>query len=181
MNSQHVTGSETLLISTPQYFHYIFWSFWKKMRSKTSFLEVSEILRLFLTIVAPYNMYILSVKASVYRNQFRSNYLTTKKSFLNFFLHFQNLHKILKTFKKQVQLQRWFLSKIIAWKKRSHVNAQKATVSEHLWTVNILKGPKQCCNQNGSIFIIFFDHSERKSALEPLFWKYLKSWDSFLP
>ena len=169
MNIQHVTGSETLLISTPQYFHYIFWSFWKKMRSKTSFLEVSEILRLFLTIVAPYNMYILSVKASVYRNQFRSNYLTTKKSFLNFFLHFQNLHKILKTFKKQVQLQRWFLSKILAWKKRSHVNAQKATVSEHLWTVNILKYPKHWLIRHGSIFVKFFDHSETKSPPKTLF------------
>ena len=139
------------------------------MRSKTSFLEVSEILRLFLTIVTPYNMYILSVKASVYRNQFRCNYLTTKKSFLNFFLHFQDLHKILNAFKKQVQPERWFLSKIIAWKKRSYLSAQKATVSEHLWTVNMLKGPKHCLNMDGSIFVMFFDHSEKKSPPKSLF------------
>ena len=144
-----------MLQSERQYFHYIFWSFWKKIRSRTSFLEVSEILRFFLTIVTPDNKYILSVKASVYRNQFRCNYLTTKKSFLNFFLHFQDLHKILNAFKKQVQPERWFLSKIIAWKKRSYLSAQKATVSEHLWTVNMLKGPKHCLNMDGSIFVMF--------------------------
>ena len=158
-----------MLQSERQYFHYIFLSFWKKIRSRTSFLEVSEILRFFLTIVTPDNKYILSVKASVYRNQFRCNYLTTKKSFLNFFLHFQDLHKILNAFKKQVQPERWFLSKIIAWKKRSYLSAQKATVSEHLWTVNMLKGPKHCLNMDGSIFVMFFDHSEKKSPPKSLF------------
>ena len=32
---------------------------------------------------------------------------------------------------------------------------QKATVSEHLWTVNMLKGPKHCLNMDGSIFVMF--------------------------
>ena len=36
--------------------------------------------------------------------------------------------------------------------------------SEHLWTVNMLKAPKHCLNQHGSIFVKFFDHSERKAA-----------------
>ena len=35
---------------------------------------------------------------------------------------------------------------------------------EHLLTVNILKGSKLFLNLRGSIFVIFFDHSERKSA-----------------
>ena len=73
-----------------------------------------------------------------------------------------------------------FLSEIIDWKKRSYLNAQKATLSEHLWTVNILKGPNQLLNLHGSICVIFFDHSERKSAPKTLFYKYLKSWDCLL-
>ena len=42
---------------------------------------------------------------------------------------------------------------------RSYLNAQKATVSEHLWTVNILKGPKHDLNPHGGFFVIFFEHS----------------------
>ena len=58
----------------------------------------------------------------------------------------------------------WFLTEIINWKKRSYLKAQKNPVSEHLWTVNTLKGPKHCLNLHRSIFVIFFDHSLRKSA-----------------
>ena len=42
------------------------------------------------------------------------------------------------------------------------------------------QGPKHCLNINGSIFVIFFDHSERKSAPNILFKEYLKSWDCLL-
>ena len=40
----------------------------------------------------------------------------------------------------------------------------KSQVSEQLWTVNMLKCPKDCINLHGSIFGIFFDHSERISS-----------------
>ena len=36
--------------------------------------------------------------------------------------------------------------------------------SEHLWKVNMLKGPKNFFNLHGRIFVIVFEHSERKSA-----------------
>ena len=49
-----------------------------------------------------------------------------------------------------------------------------------LWTVNMLNGPKHCLNPHRSIFVICFDHSERKSAPKSLILKYLKSWDSLL-
>ena len=65
MDSQHVNPSETLLKSARQYFGYIFWWLWKKISSKNSFLEVSEILRLFVNILTPDDNYSLSVKASV--------------------------------------------------------------------------------------------------------------------
>ena len=64
MDSQHVKVSETMLKSTRQYFRYIVWSLWKKISSKNSFLEVSEILRLFVNIWTPDYKYSLSVKAS---------------------------------------------------------------------------------------------------------------------
>ena len=42
----------------------------------------------------------------------------------------------------------------------------KIPVSGHLWTVNMLKGPKHCLNLHGSIFVRFFDHSEKKISLK---------------
>ena len=44
----------------------------------------------------------------------------------------------------------------------------KSPVWGHLWTVNILKGPKHCLNLHGSIFVIFSDHSEKQSAQKNL-------------
>ena len=65
MGRQHFKGSETLLKSARQYFYDLFWTLWKKITSKNSFLGVSEILRLFVSILTPDNKYIASVKASV--------------------------------------------------------------------------------------------------------------------
>ena len=45
----------------------------------------------------------------------------------------------------------------------------KSLVSEHLWTVNMLKGNKHFLNLHGSIFDIFFDHAKKKSAPKTLF------------
>ena len=42
--------------------------------------------------------------------------------------------------------------------------------TEHLWIVNMLKGPKDCLNLQGSIFVIFLDHLDRKSARKIHFW-----------
>ena len=85
MDSEHVRGSETLHKSARQYFCHIFWSLWNKMSLKKSFLVVSEILRLFVNILAPNDNHSLSVKASVKHSQFKCNDLKIKKSFLNFF------------------------------------------------------------------------------------------------
>ena len=45
----------------------------------------------------------------------------------------------------------------------------KGTVSEQLWTVSMLKGPKDNLNLHGSIFAIFFVQSETRSAQKILF------------
>ena len=83
-------------------------------------------------------------------------------------MHFQNLDKIYNTLKKK-----WASEIICFWnytlQKAGLLICPKSPVSEHLWTLNILKGPKHCKNLHGSIFITFFDHSERKSARKYLF------------
>ena len=38
---------------------------------------------------------ILFLTENIWRNQFKSNYLKNEKLFLNYFLHFRNLHEIL--------------------------------------------------------------------------------------
>ena len=41
-----------------------------------------------------------------------------------------------------------------------------SNVSEHLYVDSMLKVPKHCLNLHGTIFVISFDHSARKSALK---------------
>ena len=47
---------------------------------------------------------ILFVTENIWRSQFRSNYLKNEKLFLNFFLHFRNLHEILNICNKKMSL-----------------------------------------------------------------------------
>ena len=101
-DSQHVKGCERLLTSARQYFCHIFWSLWKISSSRNSVLVVSKILRLLVNILIPDDKYSLSVKASVEHNKFKCSYLETKKYFLDFFLHFRNLHKIWNALKKKL-------------------------------------------------------------------------------
>ena len=49
---------------------------------------------------------------------------------------------------------------------------------EHLSTVNMLKGPKQSWNMQGSSFVIFFDHSEKASVRKIP--SYLRPWDCLI-
>ena len=65
MEDRHVKASERLLISSRQYFCHNFLSRWNKIGSKNYALVVSEILRLFVNILAPDEKCSLSVKASV--------------------------------------------------------------------------------------------------------------------
>ena len=116
MDSQHVKGFETLVKSPRQCFCDISLSLSKKIGPINTFLEVSETLRLSLTILTPDNRYILSVKASVWRNQFKCNYLKIKKRFVDFFLQFRNPHKILNPLKKKCSLRDDFLLKLLTGK-----------------------------------------------------------------
>ena len=63
--SQRVKGPETVIKSAQPYFGHLFWSLWKVISSENSVLVLSEILRLFVNILTPNEMYCLSVKKSV--------------------------------------------------------------------------------------------------------------------
>ena len=69
--------------------------------------------------------------------------------------------------------KRWASQAICFWnyrlQKSGLLKCQKSPVSEHLWTVKMLKGLKHSINLHSSIFLIFFDHSERKLAQKILF------------
>ena len=97
----------------------------KKISSKNFFLVVYEILTLLVNILTPDDKYSL-VKAGVSRNQFKRYYLKIKIYLVNFFLHFQNLHKICNILKEKVSLRSHFFSEITDCKKRGYLNAQKA-------------------------------------------------------
>ena len=105
MDTQHVKGSQKLLKSATHYFRNIFLSLRKEISSKNSVLVVSEILRLFVNILTPNDKYSLSVKAGIYRNQLKCNYLKIKGYFPNFLLHFPNLHEIWKTLEKKMSVR----------------------------------------------------------------------------
>ena len=126
MDSQHVKGFQRLLKSSRQYFCHIFRSLQKKISAKDSFLVVSEILRLFVTILTPDDKYSPSVKASFSRNQFKCNYLKVKKTFSELFPAFPQSTKNLEQFETKDEGQRLFVSEIIDWKNRSYLNAEKA-------------------------------------------------------
>ena len=168
MDSQHVKVSERLLQSAPQFFSHIYWSLWKEISSEYSVSVVSEILRLLVNILIPDERYSLSVKASV--NAINSNGVISKSKnvFLVFFCIIGIYIKFGVLWKK-----RWASEMISFWNNRLQkpglLKCLKSPVSEHLWTVNMLKCPKVYLNFHGTIFVTYFDHSERKSARKVLF------------
>ena len=125
MDSEHVKRSEKLFKSPRQFFCHISWSLWKEISSKNSFLVVSEILRLFVHILTLDEKCSLSVKASVSRKIFKCNYLKTKNLFLDFFLQFRNLRKILNPWKKKMSFESYLFLKNIDCKMRGYLNGRK--------------------------------------------------------
>ena len=161
MDSQHAQVSETLLKPKRQYLCYIFWSLWKKISSKYSFLGVSEIFRLFVNILSPDDKYSLSKSECLTQPMHIQLSEKSKKNLLISFCTSRIYIKFLILSKKS-----WASEVISFWKYRLQkaelLRCPKRPLSEHLKTVNILKGRKQC-------FVIFFHYSEKKSPLKTLF------------
>ena len=105
MGSQHVKGSERVFRLSWLDFSHLFLTPRKKFNSKNCVLIVSEILRLFINILTTDDKYSLSVKACVYCNQFKCNFLEIQKCFQNFFLHLRNLYEILNTLKQKISVR----------------------------------------------------------------------------
>ena len=78
-----------------------------------------------------------------------------QKIFAQFFSAFPESTKNLEYF----QRKRWASEVICFWnykqQKAGLLKCLKSPVSENLWTVNMLKGPKHCTNLYGSIFVTF--------------------------
>ena len=90
--------------------------------------------------------------------------LESKNIFWSFFSIFRIYIKFELLWKK-----RWASQAITFWNYRlekvGFLKCLKSLLSEDLWTVNMLKVPKDCLNLHGSIFVIFFDNFE-KNQLE---------------
>ena len=56
------------------------------------------------------------------RNNFKRNYLRNKKLFLDFLLHFWNVHEIWSIFKKKDEYPSLIISEIIDAKRRGYLN-----------------------------------------------------------
>ena len=99
MGSQHVKGFKALPKSVRQYFCHYVWSLWKKIGAKNFVLVASQILRLFVNILTPMKCILCQSKRGFNANNaiMKYSYLEIIKFFLNFFLHLQNLDKILNT------------------------------------------------------------------------------------
>ena len=65
----------------------------------------------------------------------------SQKIYLNFFLYFMNVHKIWNTLKKKMSLTGYSFLKLKT-SKAGLLKCLKNPMSEHLWTVNMLMGPK---------------------------------------
>ena len=92
-----------------------------------------------------------------------------QKTFSEFFSSFPKSTENSEYFEKK----RWASKAISFWNYRLQKaelrKYPKSLLSEHLWTVNMLKGPTHFLNLHSSIFVIFLDHSEKKSAPRTLF------------
>ena len=84
------------------------------------------------------------------------------KTFPDFFFCISGIYIKFETFWKK----RWALEVICFWnytlQKAGLLKCLKRSVSEHLWTVNMLKGPKHCLNLHGRIFSHIFWSYRRK-------------------
>ena len=151
----------------------IFWSLWNEISWKNSVLVVSENLRLFFSILTPDDKYCVSVKESVLPHQFKCYYLQIKKYLLIFFFFFCIcICRI--SIKFGIHSKKGWSSEIICFwnyrlQKAGLLKCPRSPVSQHLWTVNMLKDAKHCINLIGSIFLKFFYHSETNWAGKILF------------
>ena len=120
-NSQHMKGSQRLLKSARQYFCQFFWWLWKRISWNNSVLLVSEILRLFVNMLTPDDMYSLSRKSTFHATN--SNAIIFKwKNILSNFLCISGIYINFVILWRKNEPRRLFVSEIIDYKKRGYLN-----------------------------------------------------------
>ena len=166
MGSQHIKASERLLKSVQQYFFQIFLALCKEISSKISVLVVSVILRLFVNILKPNEKH--SLTKSKCLTQPIQMQLSRNEQIFSIFLCISGMYIKFEKLWKRI----WASEVISFWTYRLQkgrlLKCLKNRVSEHSWTVSILTGPKHFTNLHAHIFVIFFDHSDRKSTRKTL-------------
>ena len=151
---EHGKGLRTLFKSEPQQLWHIYSLIRRQLSWKKCLLVICKIFRLVVnTFTASHRFPLIN------RDKFRCNYLKNKKPFLNLFLHFWIVDKILNTFSKNITLMVDLFPEI-GIPNTLLGNCLKSRVSEDLSTSNVVNGIKQCWNWNDTTFIIFFDHCE---------------------
>ena len=112
---------------------------------------------------------ILSQSKRVFNATNSNDIISKSKTIFSIFFCISRIYNKLRILSKK----RWASEVISFWNywlgKAALLKCAQSPVSEHLWKINILNGPKHCLNPHGSIFVISFDHLERKSSKKALF------------
>ena len=177
-DSQQVNGCQTLVKSAWKQFYQILWSLWGEIIRKISPFVNFKILGVFV------NTFTVDDKYPVWdceNLQFHIEMQLSQKQkrFSQFYVPLMESSSNSKHFQKKMIVIAYLFSKlktVKTWVDQS----VKSVVSEHRLAVNILKGSKHLWNLRESVFIIFFDHSERKWLGKYLPYWTLKSWRCLL-
>ena len=102
---------------------------------------------------------ILFLVETIQCKQLRCICRKNKKFFLNFFVHFSNLHQILNIFKERWPSEFMYFRNYGPRKTWSG-KCLKSPVLDHRSTGNMVNGPKHWFNLNGSSLTIFIDQYE---------------------
>ena len=122
---------------------------------------------------------ILFLIETIYRYQFRWNYLRNKKLSVNFLLHFPSLTEILNVLNKKITPIGFLLRKLET-RKTWLGKGLKSPVWEDFPSSNMVNIPKYCSNLHDITFIIFIHHWEVNwVGKSPSYW-HVKSWNYLL-
>ena len=138
------------------HFYHIYWSLWRQLSSKKSLLVIGRILGLFFNILTAAQKYSLLKRDNLTQPIEMQSSLKKKKPFLNFFLHFWNLDKILNIFEKRWPSELMCFGNY-GFRTPWFDKPVKSLVSEDFSKCNMVNGPKHCSNLNHSTFSIFID------------------------
>ena len=162
-DSQQDNRFEILLKSKRRHLYHFFSSLCGKWNRKMSLLVLSEILGLFINTMTVDDMYSfpnnenlpqpIQMQLSKKQKNFFSNFYSISKIYIKFW-----------TFCKKPWGSELIYLRNYGLRKSRLDKGLKRNLSEHRSTVNMLNGPKHCCNLQESTFIMFLYQSEQNGA-----------------